>query len=136
MLCELNERVDDRRMGDVRRTAPQRIEIGAPIGADRGGIGEVGLVLLLDKRRIAAEKRAAALEFLHRAHGVTCYVGPGAAYPSWNGGGSSALRAAARRGGRRRYRADAAAQSSGRGPRSSRSTARSSPRCVPARRSR
>jgi len=51
---------------------PERIEVSSPIGADRGGVGEIGVVLFLDKRRIAAEERAAALEFLHRAHGVTC----------------------------------------------------------------
>ena len=133
MFRKLDERVDDRRMRDVRRAAPKRIEISSPIGTDRAGVGEIGVVLLLDKRRIAAEKRAAALELLHRAHGVTCYVGSDAAYPSWN---SSASRAAARRGGRRRCRADAAVRSSGRGPKSSRSIARSSRPSAPTRRSR
>ncbi len=44
----------------------QRVEIRTPVGRDRGGIGEVLLVLVLDERRVAAEQRAGGLELLHR----------------------------------------------------------------------
>ncbi len=68
-LAELDERLDDRRMRDVRRAAAQGIEIRAPVRGHRAGIREVALVLLLDERHVAAEEGAGGFEFLHRAHG-------------------------------------------------------------------
>ncbi len=67
-LAETDERLDHRRVRDVRRAAAQRVEIGAPVRRDRGRIGEVLLVLVLDERRVAAEERARRLELLHRIH--------------------------------------------------------------------
>ena len=133
MLGELNERLDDRRVRDVGGAIPERVEIGSPVGTDRSGIGKVGFVLLLDKRRVAAKKRAAALELLHRAHGVTCKLGRVSTKPSRTDG-SNGSPTAERRAGWRRYRADAAVRSSGPDPRSSRSTGRSSRPSSPARR--
>ncbi len=70
-LRELNEGFDDRRVRDVVRIAAQRVEIAAPVATDRAGVRQVGLVLLLDKRRVAAEEGAVLLVFPHHGHGVT-----------------------------------------------------------------
>ena len=84
VLREPDERLDHRRMRDVGRTAAQRIEVRAPVGADGRRIGEVALVLLLDERRVAAEQRARrfvlvqVLIFLSSNPGRACRLGASA----------------------------------------------------------
>ena len=131
ILRQLDERIDDRGMRDVAGIAAQRVEIRPPIRVDRGWVGQVDLVLILDERSIAAEQGAALFQFLHRIHGLTCNVGtkskPDKEFSF------SVARSRLRRDAPRQCRAAAGVRSSGRDPRSSRSTGRSTLRCVPAR---
>ncbi len=124
-LRELDERIDDRRVRHVLGAVAQLIEIRAPVGADRTGVGQVDLVLLLDERRVAPEQGRRPAQLVHHAS-------LGLAVPGIR---ASAARSASRRGAAPRCRAGAGGRSSARDRRSSRSIARSSPPCAPARRS-
>ena len=67
----LLDSLDDDRMRHIAGFAAlQRIEIGAPFGADRGRIGKVPLVEIFDERSIAACDRRRRLKLLKkiRAH--------------------------------------------------------------------
>ena len=137
VLRELDERRDHRGVRDVVGTTAEFVEVDLPLAAHACRIGKVLLVQLLDERRVAAEQRAAVLEFGHAAHGG----------PSSDGGGARAGQLPARH---RRFSASrstersvvwrprtagAGARSCTAGRRPSRSVARSSRQCERARRS-
>ena len=71
-LGTLGERFDDRRVGHVasrravsRGDVLQRVEVGTPFVGNGAGVVEVGLVQLLDIRRVAAEQVRIRPGFLH-----------------------------------------------------------------------
>ena len=68
---QLDERRNDRGMGDVGRVAAQFVEVRAPLRTDGVGVGKVVLVQLLDERDVRPEEGGARLEFLHAAHAIT-----------------------------------------------------------------
>ena len=71
LLGEADERIDDRRMGDVGSAIAQLVEVGAPRRADAGRVGKVALVLLFDEGHVAPEQRRGAQKLVHPAHGLS-----------------------------------------------------------------
>ena len=76
-LGHLLEGGDDRAVRHVARGGAdlrlQLVEIVAPLGGDRGRVGEVVFVLFFDERRVRAEQVRSLFELLH--HGIsTCGV--------------------------------------------------------------
>ncbi len=72
--CALHERFDNRRMRYIARTRQMLdlVEVTPPLRCHRVGILQVGLVQILDERRVAAEQVRAAEEFLHHGRLPPC----------------------------------------------------------------